>query len=202
LSAPHQDPPPIFEQINALIALLFVITAKNLSTIHSDSELFSGISVINNILVLCLGNICRSPMAEGLLKEKFPEKIISSAGLRGMTDWTADPSSVRIMQKHGMDISSHRARNLTRQMIEEADLILTMEAQQTQLVESRFPEARGKVIRLGEYGGYDIADPFNRSLEFFMKTYELIELGVAQLIINQPELNKQANGRAIPKTAT
>ena len=202
MSAPHQDPPPIFEQINALIALLFVITAKNLSTIHSDSELFSGISVINNILVLCLGNICRSPMAEGLLKEKFPEKIISSAGLRGMTDWTADPSSVRIMQKHGMDISSHRARNLTRQMIEEADLILTMEAQQTQLVESRFPEARGKVIRLGEYGGYDIADPFNRSLEFFMKTYELIELGVAQLIINQPELNKQANGRAIPKTAT
>ena len=202
MSAPHQDPPPIFEQINALIALLFVITAKNLSTIHSDSELFSGISVINNILVLCLGNICRSPMAEGLLKEKFPEKIISSAGLRGMTDWTADPSSVRIMQKHGMDISSHRARNLTRQMIEEADLILTMEAQQTQLVESRFPEARGKVIRLGEYGGYDIADPFNRSLEFFMKTYELIELGVAQLIINQPELNKQENGRAIPKTAT
>lgn len=128
-------------------------------------------------------------MAEGLLKKKFPEKTITSAGLRGMSGWTADPSSIRIMQKHGVDISSHRARNLTRIMIEEADLILTMEAHQTQSVEFRFPEAQGKVMRLGEYGEYDIADPFNRSLEFFMKTYELIEQGVEQLISNKPDLN-------------
>lgn len=145
--------------------------------------------MINNILVLCLGNICRSPMAEGLLKEKFPEKTISSAGLRGMTGWTADPSSIRIMQEHGIDITSHRARNLTREMIEKADLILTMEEQQTHTVESRFPQAQGKVMRLGEYGGYDIADPFNRSIEFFMKTYELIEQGINQLIHNKPDLD-------------
>ncbi|MDL2284396.1 low molecular weight phosphotyrosine protein phosphatase [Oxalobacter sp. OttesenSCG-928-P03] len=145
--------------------------------------------MINHILVLCLGNICRSPMAEGLLKEKFPEKTITSAGLRGMTGWTADPSSIRIMAKHGIDITSHRGRNLTRQMVEEADLILTMEEQQTRTVESRFPEAKGKIMRLGEYGNYDIADPFNRSIEFFKKTYELIEKGVDQLIRNHPGLN-------------
>ncbi|NLC23258.1 MAG: low molecular weight phosphotyrosine protein phosphatase, partial [Oxalobacter sp.] len=86
-------------------------------------------------------------------------------------------------------ITSHRARNLTREMIEQANLILTMEEQQTRTVESRFPEAQGKVMRLGEYGRYDIADPFNRSIEFFMKTYELIEQGVDELISNKPDLN-------------
>lgn len=128
-------------------------------------------------------------MAEGLLKKKFPEKFIASAGLRGMNGWTADPSSIRIMEEHGIDIRSHRARNLTSKMVKEADLILTMEAQQTTTVESRFPEAKGKVMRLGEYGNYDIADPFNRSIEFFKKTYELIEEGVEQLISNKPDLN-------------
>lgn len=117
--------------------------------------------MINHILVLCLGNICRSPMAEGILKKRLPRKTIVSAGLRGMTGWTADPTSARVMLEHGIDISTHRARNLTREMVEEADLILTMEQQQTQAVESRFPEAKGKVMRLGQYGNYDIADPFN-----------------------------------------
>ena len=127
-------------------------------------------------------------MAEGLLKRKFPEKTITSAGLRGMTGWTADPFSIRIMEEQGMDIHAHRARNLTLPMIEKADLILTMEAQQTRSVESRFPEANGKVMRLGEYGGYDIADPFNRSIEFFRETYVLIEEGVEQFIRNNPGL--------------
>jgi protein-tyrosine phosphatase len=128
-------------------------------------------------------------MAEGLLKKKFPKKTIVSAGLRGMTGWTADPSSVRIMQKRGIDISAHRAKNLTKQMIDEADLILTMEEQQTHSVVSRFPEANGKIMRLGQYSDYDIADPFNRSVEFFEKTCELIEKGIQELIRNKPELN-------------
>lgn len=102
-----------------------------------------------------------------------------------MTGWTADPSSIRIMEKHHIDITQHRGKNLTKEMIEQADLILTMEEQQTRTVESRFPESKGKVMRLGEYGRYDIADPFNRSLEFFEKTYELIEQAVEQLIENK-----------------
>jgi len=127
-------------------------------------------------------------MAEGLLKNKLPEKTINSAGLRGMTGWTADPSSVRIMHQQGINISSHRAKNLTREMVINADLILTMEEQQTRTVESRFPESRGKAMRLGEYSGYDIADPFNKGIDFFVLTFKLIEQGIEELISNKPEL--------------
>lgn len=107
-----------------------------------------------------------------------------------MTGWTADPSSIQIMKENGIDISSHRAQNLTKEMIIQADLILTMEKHQTLTVEARFPESKGKVMRIGEYEDYDIADPFNRSIEFFAKTYELIERGIDQLILHQPDLKK------------
>lgn len=144
--------------------------------------------MLNNILVLCLGNICRSPMAEGLLKKRLPNKNIFSAGLRGMTGWTADPFSIQVMQENGIDISNHRAKNLTKQMVENADLILTMEKHQVDIVESRFPESKGKVMRLGEYNNYDITDPFNKNLTFFRKTYELIEKSIDLLISNNPHL--------------
>ena len=108
-----------------------------------------------------------------------------------MTGWTADPSSIRIMHEHGIDISSHRAKNLTQQMIAEADLILTMEKEQTRVVESRFPESRGKTMRLGEYGNYDIADPFNKNIDFFIETFKLIEQGIDALVSNKPQLSSR-----------
>jgi protein-tyrosine phosphatase len=129
-------------------------------------------------------------MAEGLLRQKCPGLIVTSAGLMGMTGWTADPSSILIMREMGIDITAHRGRNLTEDMVNAADLILTMEAQQTHTVETRFPQSRGKVVRLGEYDDYDIADPFNRDLDFFRNTLKLIEQGVDRLI-HEKRLNQR-----------
>ncbi len=62
---------------------------------------------IKNILVVCIGNICRSPMAEYFLKQEFPELHIESAGISGLTGHTADEKAQLCMQRLGMDMQSH-----------------------------------------------------------------------------------------------
>lgn len=144
---------------------------------------------MNHLLVVCLGNICRSPIAEALLKKELPNCSISSAGLTTATEgWMADPSSVRVMHEQNMDITMHRARPITSKMVQEANLILVMEFSQVKAIENRFPNAKGKVMRLGHYLNCDISDPFNQSLDVFYKTYDVILKSVQTFVLNHPNL--------------
>lgn len=142
----------------------------------------SSSQAINKILVLCLGNICRSPMAEGFLKRELPEKIVMSAGISAMTGYSADPLSVQLMQKHGIDISAHRAQNLTDWMVDAADLILTMETEQTRFVEAAYPSFAGRIMRLGQFGEFDVPDPYRQGIDAFRQSQQLIVQGVNEVI--------------------
>ncbi|MDB5729345.1 MAG: ptp [Noviherbaspirillum sp.] len=133
---------------------------------------------MNNILVLCIGNICRSPIAEALLKQALPGKTVQSAGIQALVGHPADPFSVQIMQEHGIDISAHRARNISTQLVNDADLILTMDLDQKKYVESNYISSRGKVFRLGEARKLDIADPYREGIESFREAHRLIDEGV------------------------
>ena len=133
---------------------------------------------MQNILVLCIGNICRSPMAEGLLKQALPGKTIRSAGLSALVGQPAEPFSVQIMAERGVDISEHRAQNVTLRLVSEADLILVMDLQQKRHVEAQYPSSRGKVFRLAEHSKSDIADPYRQGVESFRAAFDLIENGV------------------------
>lgn len=138
--------------------------------------------MINNILFICIGNICRSPMAEGLLKQRLPEKAVYSAGINALIGAPADRSSVQVMWENGIDISAHRARSLGAWMVSGADLILTMDQDQKRFIELRYPESRGKLFRIGEFAHYDVPDPFRQDLAAFRESHHLIVQGVDDLV--------------------
>ena len=87
---------------------------------------------MTSILVVCTGNICRSPISEGLLRDALERRFgaaapdVSSAGTSGLEGSGAMPESVRAAAELGVDISGHVARRLTATMAEEADLLLCM----------------------------------------------------------------------------
>jgi protein-tyrosine phosphatase len=134
---------------------------------------------MKNVLILCIGNICRSPMAEGLLKKELADLNVQSAGLGALVGHPADPFSVQIMSEQGVDISAHRAQQISSKLIAEADLILVMDKEQKKFVEGRFARSRGKVFRLCERDNVDIPDPYRGEIQKFRDSNRLIVVGVA-----------------------
>lgn len=136
---------------------------------------------MDNILLVCVGNICRSPVAEALLKTQFPDKNIWSAGLAALVGKPADPQAQAIAAEHGLDISAHRAQQLTSWMCAQADLLLVMEDGHKQELESRYPLARGKIHCLGDLGldkAFQIADPYRKPKTAFETAHADIDRGV------------------------
>lgn len=124
--------------------------------------------MFDRILVVCTGNICRSPIAEALLQQAHPERSVSSAGTSAMVGWPADPNSVAVCATNGIDLSAHRARQLTAAMMQAADLILTLDGTHSDWIFRRHPEFRGKVHKLGKWQqDEDVPDPYGQRLAVF-----------------------------------
>lgn len=148
------------------------------------SEAMVGDSVFKSILVVCVGNICRSPMGEALLRARLQERniTVSSAGLGALTGYPADPMAQTLMHEKDIDISAHRARQFGAEHLREAELILVMESWQQREIEKNFPPARGRVYRLGHWGGFDIADPYRKPRAAFEQALLEIERGIDEWI--------------------
>ena len=138
--------------------------------------------MINNILILCIGNICRSPIAEALFADRFKQAsldtVTSSAGLAALVAKPADTVGQALMLERGFDISNHRARQISPEILFGSDLILTMTTDQQKQVELKYPSTCGRVHRLGKWGCYDVPDPFQRPKLVFEQALALIEQGV------------------------
>src|SRR5438094_9980874 len=113
--------------------------------------------MIQNVLFVCTGNICRSPLAGALLeralKERGLEVSVTSAGTGAWDGAPVSEGAYLVGLERGLDLSSHRARLLTRELVEEADLILTMARHHRARVDEL--GGGGRVFVLGEYAGRD-----------------------------------------------
>ena len=126
------------------------------------------------ILIVCVGNICRSPTAERLLQQALPHKTVSSAGIAALTGHAADATAAAVALQHDVSLEGHSARQLTRALCQQHDLILVMEQQHIDAVSRLAPEMRGKTMRYGHGLQRDIPDPYRQSREAFEFTFELI----------------------------
>lgn len=142
--------------------------------------------MFNRILVVCVGNICRSPMAEAVLRQKLaakrPNVVVESAGVGALVGKPADPTSLALMEERGLDLSAHRARQLTADLARRYELILVMEQGHVKAVESIAPATRGKVFRLGHWGKFEIPDPYKLPRAEFEKALALIDKGVDDVV--------------------
>lgn len=130
---------------------------------------------IRNILVVCVGNICRSPMGEFFLKKSHPNLHIESAGLSAMVGHSADDKAIASMARKSIDMSSHVAKQIDANLIKTADLILVMSSNQQKHIEKAWPFAKGKVFRLGHWQDQNIPDPYKLDQAFFEETCNNIE---------------------------
>ncbi|WP_415720275.1 protein tyrosine phosphatase [Photobacterium ganghwense] len=132
--------------------------------------------MFEKILVVCVGNICRSPSGEYLLKSLLPHKHIASAGVGALVGKPADAKAAEVALEHGVSMEGHNARQLTAEICREYDLILVMEKGHIEAVTRIAPEARGKTMLFGQWiGQKDIPDPYRQSREAFEHAYALIE---------------------------
>lgn len=141
--------------------------------------------MFNSICVVCIGNICRSPIGERLLQQAFPDKIITSAGLAAEVGNSAYSKSVQVANEYGLSLEGHIARQLTKSICNQQDLILVMERYHIDGVCKIAPEARGKVMLYGHWlNETEIADPYGKNLVAFERAYSLLDKS-AQAWINK-----------------
>lgn len=145
---------------------------------------------ITNIIIVCTGNSCRSPMAEALLKRGLEKEgfNIKSAGTIAVDGLTASLDAIEVARRYAnIDISSFLTHKLTRELTDWADLILVMDRTQKEFIKDTIPEAAGKAFLFKEYANIkddnpDVPDPIGRPFFVYEQAYKLIEEGVKIIV--------------------
>jgi protein-tyrosine-phosphatase len=140
---------------------------------------------MHSIVFVCTGNVCRSAMAEGMLRERLSHEgkkdiTVSSMGIHGLDKEPASQIAQLVCKEHGVDISSHKSRSLVGSELVDADLILTMDLVQRDFVRLFFPQVADCTFLFGSWpdeGGKKqcVPDPIGKPISAYRKVHAMIE---------------------------
>jgi len=149
-------------------------------------------STIRSVLLVCRGNVIRSPMAAALLRRRLGGRdrtavAVDSAGLRAEPGRPADPRAVSAARHFGIALEAHRARALTAQLVRAADLILVMDALNDAELRGRHPDAAARTLMLGAFvqdgrrRPAELIDPYDGTETDVRRCYERVEAWIERL---------------------
>ena len=133
----------------------------------------------DSLLFVCLGNICRSPMAAGIMRKLYADqKILAEIESAGTADWNAgrpaDHRAISVAREFGVDLSAHRARQIRPEDFSNFDHILIMDRSNESALHKIAPkEFKSKIRFIAE--SVEVADPYSGDLTTFRQTYKLLE---------------------------
>jgi len=147
---------------------------------------------LKHILLVCTGNTCRSAMAEAIFEDAVDrssvlagELKIDSAGTFACEGQNATAQACQVMEEMGLDLDRHKAKQIDAELVDWADLILSMEAGHIEHMEAMFPKAESKMFTLIGYAkdvevfpgdsGYDIEDPYGEDVEEYRSCAEQLK---------------------------
>jgi glycine hydroxymethyltransferase len=176
--------------------------------VHSAPE--SKTASMKTILFVCTGNICRSPMAEGLFRHATQGRNyrILSAGVGAIDGQPPSSHAVRALKELNIDISQQRSRMLTGEVVQQADYIFGMTHGHVDAITLLYPQAADKTFVLREFDETldtfekDIADPIGGSYEVYSTIRDQIEQGIVTMLnfLEQAEGNQISGTRTTPST--
>jgi protein-tyrosine phosphatase len=136
---------------------------------------------MERILVVCVGNICRSPLGERLLQAGLQDRFtVTSAGIAALEGHAADETSTDVAIAHGTSLEGHVARQFSRQLGLENDLILVMEPGHKREIGRMTPELLGKVMLFDKWtSNKGISDPYRHSREMHEIVYDQVAAAAA-----------------------
>src|SRR4051812_45919944 len=153
---------------------------------RSASRRLSRQSPPRHILVVCHANACRSPYLQAVLQRALPQITVSSAGLLARNH-PVPQVALSLSSQRGLDLSRHRAKTLTRDAVNEADLLIVMEPHHALRIARSFRVSRGSILVAGDLdptfdGSRAIQDPWNQPAHAFESSFDRLDRCAATVV--------------------